>query len=49
MSEEKLETNLILVWDCAKAYAERTLGNFWDDLDLVQQRKELEDYAERLP
>jgi hypothetical protein len=38
--------NLVLVFDTAKAYAERTGKNFWDDLSLVEQRKEIENYLE---
>jgi hypothetical protein len=38
--------NLVLVFDTAKAYAERTGKNFWDDLSLVEQRKEIENYME---
>ena len=43
---EKNEQNLILVYDTAKAYAERTLGNFWEDLSSTEQRKEIEKYKE---
>ena len=43
---EKLEADLVLVYDTAVAYAERTLGDFWYDLSPTEQRKELENYKE---
>ena len=44
-NQKELEKNLVLVWDTAKDYAERTGGDFWT-LRITQQRKELENYAE---
>ena len=43
---EKNEQNLLLVYDTAKAYDERTLGNFWEDLSPTEQRKEIEKFKE---
>jgi len=40
------EADLVLVWEAAKEYAERTGKCFWEDLSIVQQRKELESYYE---
>jgi len=45
---EKNEQNLLLVYDTARAYAERTLGNFWEDLSPTEQRKEIEQYKDLL-
>ena len=39
------EADLVLVWETAKKYAERTGLDFWK-LSLVQQRKEIENFKE---
>ena len=39
------EADLVLVWETAKKYAERTGLDFWK-LSLVQQRKEIENFYE---
>lgn len=44
--EKKLTSDLVLVWDCAKEYAERTGKCFWEDLSPTEQRKELENFKE---
>ena len=42
----QLEADLVLVYDTAAAYAERTGKCFWEDLSPTEQRKELENFKE---
>ncbi len=46
MSDSILEQDLVLVFDTAAAYAERTGMDFYEDLTPTQQRQELENYQE---
>ena len=41
------EQNLLLVYDTAQAYAERTGLSFWEDLSPTEQRKEIEQFLEK--
>jgi ribonuclease HI len=43
---EKNEQNLLLVYDTAKAYAERTGMDFYECLTPTEQRQEIEKYKE---
>ena len=48
MINEKLEADLLLVWDTSVAYAERTGYDFWEELSPTAQRKMLENFKEDL-
>lgn len=43
-----IEQDLMNTWDCAKAYAECTGGDFWEELSPTAQRKMLENFKEDL-
>ena len=46
MSDSILEQDLVLVFDTAAAYAERTGMDFYECLTPTEQRQELERYQE---